>query len=66
MPKYPQLVSHKELTQLATTSGPSGKYLAKDGLSWVALNKNDDKPFIESVNAFETFESALKWLQEQK
>lgn len=63
MPKYPQLISKESLTELATTTGSNGKYLAKDGLSWVALNKNDDKPFIESVKAFETFESALKWLQ---
>lgn len=60
---FPLLVEKAELDRIAVDSGPNGKYLAKDGLSWVALNKNDDKPFIETLQAFETFEAALKWLQ---
>ncbi|MEK3995500.1 hypothetical protein MKY29_12165 [Psychrobacillus sp. FSL K6-2365] len=60
---FPLLVEKADLDELAVEIGPNGKYLAKDGLSWVALNKNDDKPFIETVQAFETFELALKWLQ---
>lgn len=66
MLKYPQLVSHETLLELSTTAGPNGKYLAKDGLNWVALNKNDERPFIESINAFVTFEMALRWLEQQK
>ena len=61
--KFPLLVEKAKLDELAVEIWPNGKYLAKDGLSWVALNKNDDKPFIETVQAFETFELALKWLQ---
>lgn len=60
---FPLLVEKAELDKISAESGKNGKYLAKDGLSWVALNKNDDKPFIETINAFETFELALKWLQ---
>lgn len=64
MLKYPQLISKESLTELATTSGPNGKYLAKDGLNWVALNKNDEgQAWIKTIQAFETFELALQWLQ---
>lgn|GEM_PF-5555518 len=63
---FPLLVEKTDLDKLAVESGPNGKYLAKDGLNWVALNKDDKKPFIETLNAFETFELALRWLQEQK
>lgn len=63
MPKYPQLISKEKLAELSMELGPNGKYLAKDGLSWVALNKNDEGAFKDTVKAFETFEAALKWLQ---
>lgn len=62
---FPLLVEKSKLDELAVETGPNGKYLAKDGLNWVALNKNDDKPFIESVQAFETFELALEWLKQK-
>ena len=63
MLNMPILITKEKADNIIETLEPKGKFLMKDGLAWVAINNESGEATTEE---FQTFESALKWLSEDK
>lgn len=63
MLNMPILITKEKANTIIETLEPKGKFLMKDGLVWVSINNEFGEAFTEE---FQTFESAVKSLSEDK
>lgn len=63
MLNMPILITKEKADNIIETLEPKGKFLMKDGLAWVAIDNECGEATTEE---FQTFESALEWLNSDR